>query len=223
MAMEGKLNVLKYLMFFFNLLFWLSGLVLIVIGALIKVKYGEYLTFADNKYAEAALFLIAVGVIVFIIGFLGCCGAIRENYCMVTTFAVVLAIILILEIAAGVTGFVYKNKVKDIVEKTLERGIKNYDNEEGAKKFFDWMQRELKCCGDKGRQDWNHRQRGAPASCKSYTEGCKEKFEKLVQHNLLLIGGAGLGFAVLQVLGIYFACCLMKGFRGQYEYKYEYV
>ena len=219
MAMEGKINAVKYLMFFFNLLFWLSGLALIIIGALIKVKYGEYLTFADNRYAEAALFVIAVGAVIFIIGFLGCCGAIRENHCMVATFAALLTIVFILEIAAGALGFVYKDKVKDIVEKTLERGIKNYDKEEGAKKFFDWMQTELKCCGDEGRSDWKHRKGGVPPkSCKWYTDGCEEKFEKFVRHNLLLIGGAGLGFAVLQVLGICFACCLMKEIRAQYQY-----
>ena len=80
-------------------------------GAIVKSKYGEYLTFADNKYADAAIFLIIVGVIVFIVAFLGCCGAIKEHYCMVTTFAVLLSIIFILEVAAGALGLAYRKKV----------------------------------------------------------------------------------------------------------------
>ena len=91
----------------------LSGLALIIVGAIVKSKYGEYLTFADHKYADAAIFLICVGVIVFIIAFLGCCGAIKEHYCMVTTFAVFVVIIFILEIVAGVLGLVYKKKVRE--------------------------------------------------------------------------------------------------------------
>ena len=58
-----------------------------------------------------SVFIIIVGVIVFVIGFLGCCGAIKENYCMVTTFAILLGIIFILEIVAGALGFAYRKKV----------------------------------------------------------------------------------------------------------------
>lgn len=87
-------------------------MVLIVIGAIIRDKYGDYVSYADNKFANAAVFIIIVGVVVFVIGFLGCCGAVKENYCMVTTFAVLLAIIFILEIVAGALGFTYKKKVK---------------------------------------------------------------------------------------------------------------
>ena len=76
-----------------------------------KSKYGTYLTFADDKYADAAIFLIIVGVIVFIVAFLGCCGAIKEHYCMVTTFAIFMIVIFILEVAAGALGLAYKKKV----------------------------------------------------------------------------------------------------------------
>ena len=89
-----------------------------------KSKYGEYLTFADSKYADAAIFLICVGVIVFIIAFLGCCGAIKEHYCMVTTFAVFMVIIFILEIVAGVLGLVYKKKVRESNPPSLRRILK---------------------------------------------------------------------------------------------------
>ena len=209
------MEVVKYLLFFFNLLFWLSGLILIVTGAVIKVKYGDYLTFADNKYADAALFLISVGVIVFVIAFLGCCGAIRDSemsYKMVTTFAVLLVIIFVLEIAAAVLGFEYQTKVEGIVEEALNRGIKNYHKEKGAKEFYDWLQTELRCCGNHGQSDWGV---FPPHSCKTYAVGCKEKFENFVQKNFILIGGVGLAFALLQIFGIIFACCLMREIRGK--------
>ena len=92
-------------------MFQLSGLALIIIGAVIRDKYGDYFSYADNSFANVPVFLIVVGVIVFCVGFLGCCGAIKENYCMVTTFAVLLGIIFILEIVAGAVGFAYKSKV----------------------------------------------------------------------------------------------------------------
>lgn len=84
---------------------------LIIVGAVVRDKYGDYFSYADSSFANVAVFLIIVGVIVFVIGFLGCCGAIKENYCMVTTFSVLLGIIFILEIVAGAIGFAYKKKV----------------------------------------------------------------------------------------------------------------
>jgi len=64
----------------------LSGLALIVIGALVKKEYGYFLKVSESSnFASAPVFLIVIGVIVAIVGFLGCCGAIKENYCMVTT------------------------------------------------------------------------------------------------------------------------------------------
>lgn len=235
MAMEGKMNVIKYLMFFFNALFWLSGLCLIIVGAIIKSKYGNYLTFADSKYADAAIFLIIVGVVVFIVAFLGCCGAIKEHYCMVTTFSVFMVIIFILEVAAGALGLAYKKKVVDIADKALKKGVSKYHSEKGAKQFFDWLQSEFKCCGIDGQVDWGNSTSGnstIPASCcktdktdaacantasNLYTVGCKQKFQDFVKAKLVLIGAVALAIAFLQILGIIFACCMMREIRGQYE------
>lgn len=59
---------------------------LIIVGALVKKEYGDFLKVSDtSNFASAPVFLIVVGVIVAVVGFLGCCGAIKENYCMVTT------------------------------------------------------------------------------------------------------------------------------------------
>ena len=85
---------------------------MIIVGSIISAKFGDYFSYADSKFASASVFIIVVGVIVFVIGFLGCCGAVKENYCMVTTFAVLLGIIFLLEIVAGALGFAYKKKVR---------------------------------------------------------------------------------------------------------------
>ncbi len=112
-------NKFVYLLKMFALEIWLailiffqlSGLALIIVGALIKSKYGTYLSFANAQYADAAIFIIVVGVIVFVVAFMGCCGAIKENYCMITTFATFMVIIFILEVAAGAMSLAYKKKV----------------------------------------------------------------------------------------------------------------
>lgn len=66
---------------FFNFFFLqLTGIILIAVGATIKSNYKEYDTFLDGKYFSLPNLLIATGVLIFIISFLGCYGAIKENW-----------------------------------------------------------------------------------------------------------------------------------------------
>lgn len=46
-----------------------------------------------------------------------------------------------------------------------------------------------------------------------YTDGCVEAGKKFAKDNLWLIGGVGVGIAVVELLGIGFALCLCVSFR----------
>lgn len=231
---EGKMTVIKYLMFFFNFLFWLSGLALIIVGAIIKSNYGDYFTYADSKFATTPVFIIIVGVIVFVIGFLGCCGAIKENYCMVTSFAVLLGLIFVLEIIAGILGFIYKKKVEDYASEGLKRAVKDYFNKEepGAKEFLDWAHDRFDCCGNNGSSDFNNATKNDTCGLDNgvrtchkdndcaktlYKVGCKSSFSEFIKKNLVVVGVIALSIAFVQLLGIVFACTLMKAIKGEYE------
>ena len=40
---------------------------------------------SDNLYRAASITIVVVGAVVFLTGFLGCCGAIKEHSCMLVT------------------------------------------------------------------------------------------------------------------------------------------
>jgi len=99
-------------------------LALIIVGAYIKGDYVDYFSYGEDgsKYVSVSVFIIIVGVIFFVIGFLGCCGAYKENYCMVVTaFAVLLGIIV-----ACVLGFAYRKKVMLLATPTFV--FEKYEN-----------------------------------------------------------------------------------------------
>lgn len=66
-------------------LFQLSGIAIIVAGAVIQIKWTYYINFLGDSFFSAPILLIVVGCIIALLGFFGCCGAIRENYCMTMT------------------------------------------------------------------------------------------------------------------------------------------
>ncbi len=63
-------------------LFQLCGLGIIIGGALVFTVYNDYVDFTGESGNAVPIILIVVGAFIFITGFLGCCGAIKENYAM---------------------------------------------------------------------------------------------------------------------------------------------
>ncbi|XP_050418018.1 CD63 antigen [Patella vulgata] len=227
---EGGMRCIKLLLFVFNLLFVLAGIGLIGAGSYVQIKLTNYNDFLGNQYTGPGILLIIVGVIIFGIAFFGCCGAVKENYCLVMTFAVLLSIIFILEIAGGIAGFVLKDQLDKEVKDVLNKKIKDYKkNDTAAVEAFDELQREFECCGVKDKTDWSGST--IPASCcvkgtetgntcpsdKAYPEGCDSKFISWIQDKILIIGGIGIGLAFVQIVGICFSCCLARAIRKEYE------
>lgn len=61
---------------------------LLGIGIYAKVGKSDYIDLTDelssaSEYVTAGNLLIAVGVIIVVVAFFGCCGAVTENACMV--------------------------------------------------------------------------------------------------------------------------------------------
>ncbi|NXR98214.1 TSN33 protein, partial [Oxylabes madagascariensis] len=77
--------------------------------------YARLLKHAEAAMAclavDPAILLIVVGVLTFLITFCGCVGSLRENICLLQVFSVCLTIIFLLQLAAGVLGFVFSDKV----------------------------------------------------------------------------------------------------------------
>jgi CD63 antigen len=65
--------------------FQISGIIILAVGAIIQNFYSNYTDFLHGKFFAGPVLLIVVGVTVFVVAFFGCCGAIKENHCMIMT------------------------------------------------------------------------------------------------------------------------------------------
>jgi CD63 antigen len=52
---------------------------------MLLTKYKQYFDFFGGTVNIPAIVVISVGGIIFVIGFFGCCGAYKENHCMMST------------------------------------------------------------------------------------------------------------------------------------------
>ncbi|XP_015679685.1 CD63 antigen [Protobothrops mucrosquamatus] len=236
MGVEGGMKCIKYLVFFFNFIFWLCGIALIALGIFVQIELKNTLVVTGPPSASAApIVILSVGVIVFFISFFGCCGAVKENYCMVTTFAVLLTIIFLVEIAAAIAGYIFKDKVRSVINDEIQQEMIKYSNDSVIQKSLDELQKKYSCCGVTNYTDWFNvtqlKSGRVPASCcrkamdctknptqdNTFDVGCVTKIEEWLKKHIVIVAAVALGIAFFELLGIIFACCLMKGIRSGYE------
>ncbi|KAF0039026.1 hypothetical protein F2P81_009510 [Scophthalmus maximus] len=100
------------------------------------------------------LFMV-VGGVMFILGFAGCIGALRENTFLLKFFSVFLGIIFFLELTTGILAFVFKDWIKDQLNLFINNNIRAYRDDIDLQNLIDFTQEYWECCGAFGADDWN--------------------------------------------------------------------
>ena len=108
-----------------------------------------------------------------------------ESACLMYTYATTIAIVLTVEIGAGVALLIFKSSVSDILEQGLVDGLDSYgietnvtDAYAATTKSWDELQQNMKCCGVTEFTDWGanpikNATGAVPDSCcKEVTKGC---------------------------------------------------
>uniref|UniRef100_A0A182J8J5 Tetraspanin n=1 Tax=Anopheles atroparvus TaxID=41427 RepID=A0A182J8J5_ANOAO len=242
MALTTSANFIKYLLFLFNFFFVITGVIIMAVGLTVQGAYHGFRDVLDAKFFTVPTFLVVIGSFIFFIAFFGCCGAYKENYCMTLTFSVLLILIFILELAAGISGYVLRNDTRELVSNALNSSMKSYgtNNSGDITLIWDEIQVDFDCCGVYNSSDWGRAnsavfnetflpmtccrpQTGAvgSVSCPDASSntlrktGCVDSFGDFIKAHAVSLGAAGIALAVIQFFGILFACYLAKQIKLQ--------
>ncbi|XP_076015902.1 tetraspanin-8-like [Genypterus blacodes] len=212
---------IKYLLFIFNLLFWLSGCLILAVSIYLKVKAGEEGNKLSDVGGPGIDLMIAIGVIIMGLGFLGCCGAIKESRCMLLLFFISLLIIFILLLAAGILGAVAQHLVQDLAKDKMAELLPLSDQSPEVQKDQQKLEEKLKCCGlVNGPSDWKT---NIPTSCNCtdtsqpcmasgsrqiYKTPCLTHINNLLEKNQKVLLGIAFAIAILMLFGMVFSMML---------------
>jgi len=238
---SGGMSCVKYLLFAFNLVFVIFGILLLYAGFSTVAKIGNYERILEDAPNNAAIALIIVGFAIFILAFFGCCGAIKENSCMLTTFSSIILVILLIELIGAGLIFAFKSKLRataeDGIKKVIETKYNATDPKLPVNVILDDIQTNLKCCGAINASDWKKNEffgknNSYPHSCcekanegivdycnedQVYAKGCVDIMVNEIRGSFGFLGGIAIAVAVIQLLGVIFACSLSRSIKKEYE------
>uniref|UniRef100_H3D570 Tetraspanin n=1 Tax=Tetraodon nigroviridis TaxID=99883 RepID=H3D570_TETNG len=220
----GAMQCIKYLMFVFNFLFWLAGTGVLAVGLWLRFDSRTAGLFngtdSPTVFFTGVYILIAAGALMMVVGFLGCCGAIKESPCMLGLFFLFLLLIFAVEVAAGIWGLSNKDKVVTDVTEFYKQTYNNYwsTKQEALKETLRLIHFGLNCCGptgtvfDGGREICPKKE-GLEVLV---TTSCPAAIDEVFNSKLHIIGGVGIGIGIIMIFGMIFSmmlCCAIKRSR----------
>ncbi|XP_026163726.1 tetraspanin-2a [Mastacembelus armatus] len=213
---QGGMKCVKYLLFVFNFIFWLSGLLVLAVGLWLRFDPNtvELLTGdgAPDTYFIAVYILLGAGGLMMIVGFFGCFGAVRESQCLLAAFFACLLIIFGAVISAGVFGFLHKEQIIEEVQKFYSSAASDVTNSNGTA-IATIFHKTLNCCGGFTGDT-------PSALCAEEdpqdTQDCLSAITFFFKEKLHIIGFTGIGIAGIMILGMIFSmvlCCAIRNSR----------
>ncbi|XP_049588569.1 tetraspanin-2a [Syngnathus scovelli] len=212
---HGGMKCVKYLLFVFNFIFWLSGLLVLAVGLWLRFDPDtvELLTGnnAPDTFFIAVYILLGAGSLMMLVGFFGCFGAVRESQCLLASFFACLLIIFAAEIAAGVFGFINKEQIVEEVQKFYSSSIGDASNS-NATAVAHIYHKTLNCCGGSTPASTSDLCADAPEE----TKDCLSAITDFFNDKLHVIGYIGIGIGGVMILGMIFSmvlCCAIRNGR----------
>ncbi|XP_041833109.1 CD9 antigen-like isoform X2 [Melanotaenia boesemani] len=219
------MQCIKYLVFAFNFLIWLAGTAVLAVALWMRFDNRTKGLFegegSPSIFFTGVYILIAAGALMMVVGFLGCCGAIKESPCMLGLFFLFLLLIFAAEVAAGIWGLSNRETVVEDITEFYKQTYANYQDtkQDALKETLRLIHFGLDCCGPTGTvidsvKDICPKQTGLELLV---TTSCPAAIDEMFNSRLHIIGGVGIGIGVIMIFGMIFSmmlCCAINRSRN---------
>ncbi|XP_077420064.1 tetraspanin-18B-like isoform X2 [Vanacampus margaritifer] len=100
--------------------------------------------------------MLAIGAMLFLLGFLGCCGAIRENKFLLLFFFMFILFIFLAELAAAILAFFFREHLtREYFTRELKHHYQGYNTTDVFTSTWNAIMTTFDCCGVSGPEDFD--------------------------------------------------------------------
>jgi len=227
-----KLSQLKFSLYLFNVLFFVSGIILVSVGLWTFLeKHPSLILLTSGLYDVSACILIFAGIVILIVAISGFCGLSRDKRSVILCYSILLLLIFFGEVGGGSLAYLYKQTIIDHLGQNLnDIFLHKYGVYNSSTAAVDHLQVGLQCCGAKSFEDWQKsawwEERGdnlVPDSCCITPQdrcgvrdhpsnirhtGCVDRVARIAEGHLTVIVAVALGICMLQLIGTILSCAL---------------
>jgi len=158
------MKLLKLLIVVPNTLTLIIGITMIVFGSIAANRVNDFdsskepYDFAQDEIRAGSAVAVVAGILTSIVSVLALCGVGAKSRPLLIIYCIIMSLVLILEIAAAILGFVFYGHIKDEFRGGLMTDLDSWNNTidgtETKGNFLIYIQDRLECCGVEGPNDW---------------------------------------------------------------------
>ena len=221
-------------LFVLNFLVFLVGAAVVVVASLTIHKGNEFGELLNDGVLTLPIIVLLGGLAILLVGFLGCFGAMKENSCMLKTYALIAMVLVIAQIVLGVLIFLHRDEAEVILTESMKSAMGKYGTGDSAfDESVDAAQHELECCGVLNYTDWQnlnytgvtdgcckvmHKGCGEdwfnkPSKPEIWEIGCYTRAKEDIEPYGIWLGVLAIGLALIQLCCVIWACGIANSSR----------
>ncbi|CAL4098493.1 unnamed protein product, partial [Meganyctiphanes norvegica] len=151
---HAAVTCMKTLLMGFNVIFWISGLVILLAGVFLELEVYKYVEISPDLSGTAPWILVATGGFMLLLGALACCCTAKGQPVLLFCYAAFLLVIFVILVGAGVSAWAYRDRMKAGYEDGLTSTFTQYGKNETFTNAVNNIQSTLSCCGIHNASDW---------------------------------------------------------------------
>jgi len=144
----------KFFLFLLNFIVFVVGVVVIALCSLILSHGQDFQKLLSDGTLTVPIVFLASGIVVMLIGFFGCFGALRESPCLLNTYASIVLVLLIAQIALAAYTSIEKETIGNHISENMQKIFNKFGSTEEETQSLNAAQHSLKCCGVNNYTDW---------------------------------------------------------------------
>lgn len=138
--------------------------------SLAKVREIRAVISNDHLNDTVPAIVIGIGAFIFIISFIGCCGAVQGNVCLLETYSICLMILVLFQVILACFIFLFVDDIQKDTVMSFNKMWRTQGLSRDSRYMVSMIEENLECCGQNNVFDYDANR--IPQSC------CKRKVEK---------------------------------------------